>query len=95
MRKSLVVLSCVISVLTTLIVAQLAGVFSYWMFAVTLLVGGVALILCRTAVSSWIQTTAGDFLLMKHWREVRPTSVVLFGIGMLVLAAGVLIDGKS
>jgi hypothetical protein len=94
MRKSFLVLTSVVAVAIALVLAQFSGVFSYWMLAATLAIGGVAAILFRASIAAWIRATAGDFPLASPWREARPATVTLFGVGLLALAVGVLVDGK-
>lgn len=91
MRKSLIILVSLVAAAVLLVVLQLIGIYSQRICAGTLAVAGVLLIAFRGAVAAWIQSKSVASPMFGHWRTVRPATIVLYGIGMLALAAASLI----
>ena len=94
MRKSLVILISLIAAAIMLMALQLVGIFSQRAYAATLALGGIALIAFRGTVAAWIQAKSAASPLGGHWRTTRPATVALYGIGLLLLSAACLINGK-
>ncbi len=94
MRKSLVIFISLLAAAILLVVLQFVGIYSQRAYAATLAIGGIALIAFRGAIAAWIQARSAASPLGGHWRMTRPATVVLYGIGLLMLSAASLINGK-
>jgi hypothetical protein len=91
MRRPRTIVLSVLVAIAVLVALQLVSLYSQYAYVAVLAIGGVALIMFRNAIASWIQVRSAASPSSDHRRMVRPATFVLFGVAFLAVAVATLI----